>query len=112
MRSKPASTLFGYCASLVFVGVALVTSTASTATAGPILGIVDASVVEFPFDPGVIAAPGPAPTLDVGGCLDIEEVYQLYGAGGGDYPKPVRIDPANILRIDESVPPTPGGGHH
>lgn len=113
MRSKPASSCFGYLFAYAFVGLAFFTTTASTATAGPLLGLIDASVVEVPFDPGAIVAPGSTPTLDVGRGLDIEEMYLLYGAGGGgwDHPTPTRIDPAEVLRIDESVPPTPGNEH-
>lgn len=111
MRSKPASNLFGYCTALV-VGFALFTFTASTATAGPILGLVDASVVEVPFNPDGGSTPGQDPTLDVGDWLDLEEVYQFYAGGGGrDHPRPMRIDLADVLRIDESALPTPGDGH-
>lgn len=115
MRRKPALSHFGYL-TFAFVGYfGFVTSTASTATAGPILGHLDASVVEVPFNPGGgIATPEPAPTLDVGvptlsdhvftveipigpggdggKNLDLEEVYQFYGDGGRGYPTPARFN--------------------
>lgn len=102
------SPFFNYI-SVLFVTFAFLLTSNQSATAGPILGHLDASVIEVTNPCGVIAAPSPWLGASVPTLSDhVFAVEAAFMPAGNARPISARIEEDEVYQFDGGVAITPG----